>query len=387
MDEHYRPTPGTAMEDLDTPCLVIDMDALDHNMDVVADFYEGRSSKLRGHSKNHKTPAIALRQIRRGGTVGGVCSAKVAEAEVMVHGGVPSVFITSEVVGEKKIERLCSLASQAEMMVACDSAANAQALSNAAQAQGVELGVVIEMETGLRRCGVQDIEQGVTLAREVSGLPGLRFRGIMSHQVISGEPGPEERFAEGNRVVQGVIDLRDAIAGSGLPVEVVSTGETWSYDVAGDIPGVTEVQGGSYLLMETHYRYMTEFEYAAKILTTIISTPRRGRGCRGRRSALRGITARYARSLGPPRSSRRLNGRGSCRLQSRRRRIASSGRSGAFGTRAAGRHSQPLGPFCGTTQWQSRSCLGHPGARVPQLSPARECRNYGAGANSVDFIR
>ena len=276
MEEHYRPLPGVPMEELDTPCLLIDMDALDHNIDVVAEFYEGRSSKLRGHSKNHKTPAIALRQIRRGGTVGGVCAAKVSEAEVMVHGGIPSVFITSEVVGDQKIERLCSLASQAEMMVACDSAANAQALSNAARTQGVDLGVVIEMETGMRRCGVQDIEQGVTLAREINGLPGLSFRGIMSHQVVSGDPGPEERLAEGHRVIQGVIDLRDAIVDSGLPVEVVSTGETWSYDVAGDIPGVTEIQGGSYLLMETHYRYMTEFEYAARVLTTIISTPRPG---------------------------------------------------------------------------------------------------------------
>ena len=96
MNEHYRPEPGTPMEDLETPCLVIDMDDLDHNMDVIADTYEGKSTKLRGHSKNHKTPAIAHRQIRRGGTVGGVCAAKVSEAEVMVHGGISSVFITSE---------------------------------------------------------------------------------------------------------------------------------------------------------------------------------------------------------------------------------------------------------------------------------------------------
>ena len=82
------------MADLDTPCLVIDMDDLDNNMDVIANTYEGRGAKLRGHSKNHKTPAIAHRQIRRGGTVGGVCAAKVSEAEVMVHGGIPSWFTT-----------------------------------------------------------------------------------------------------------------------------------------------------------------------------------------------------------------------------------------------------------------------------------------------------
>ena len=276
MIDSQTPLPGTPMEELDTPCLVLDLNALDNNIDVIADYYRDRSSKLRGHSKNHKTPAIALRQIRRGGTVGGVCAAKVAEAEVMVHGGVPSVFITSEVVGDLKIRRLCSLAGQAEVMVACDSADNARALSLEAAAQGVDLGVVIELETGMKRCGVQEIHHGVSLAHEIDSLPGISFKGIMSHQVIPTMPDREDRVIEGNRVIKGVIDLKDAVVESGLPVEIVSTGETWSYDVAGEIDGVTEVQGGSYLLMETHYSYMTEFSYAAKILTTIISTPRPG---------------------------------------------------------------------------------------------------------------
>ncbi|MCI0802054.1 MAG: alanine racemase [Chloroflexi bacterium] len=276
MEEIYRPTPGTLMEDLDTPCLVIDMDDLDHNMDVIADTYEGRSAKLRGHAKNHKTPAIAHRQIRRGGTVGGVCAAKVSEAEVMVHGGIPSVFITSEIVASMKIDRLCSLAGQAEMLVACDQAANARDLSKAATARGVELGVVIELETGLRRCGVREIDAGVALAKEIVSLPGLRFRGVMSHQVIPDMPDREDRAVEAARTIKGVIDLKDAIESEGIQIDIVSTGETWSYDVAAEIPGVTEIQGGSYLMMETHYSYMTEFHYAGKILTTIISAPRPG---------------------------------------------------------------------------------------------------------------
>ena len=276
MDYNYRPKVGTLIEELDTPCLILDMDALDNNMDVMASFYAGQSSKLRGHSKNHKTPAIAHRQIRRGGTVGGVCSAKVAEAEVMVHGGIPSVFITSEVVAPLKIERLCALAGQAEMLVACDDPQNAKDLSQAAVAQGVELGVVIELETGLRRCGVQDTQQGLALAQTIHGLPGLAFKGIMSHQVIPAMPDREDRVTEGRRAIQPVIDLKDAIEAAGIPVDVVSTGETWSYDVAGEIPGVTEIQGGSYLIMETAYGYMSEFHHAGKVLTTIISTPRPG---------------------------------------------------------------------------------------------------------------
>ena len=276
MNEHYRPPPGTPIEDLDTPCLIIDMDDLDNNIDVIASTYAGTTAKLRGHAKNHKTPAIAHRQIRRGGTVGGVCAAKVSEAEVMVHGGIASVFITSEIVELMKIDRLCSLADQAELLVACEQAANARDISKAATARGVEIGVVIELETGLRRCGVREIDQGVALAKEIASLPGLRFRGVMSHQTIPDMPDREDRAVEANRAIKGVIDLKDAIEGQGIPMDIVSTGETWSYDVAAEIPGVTEIQGGSYLMMETHYSYMTEFHYAGKILTTIISTPRPG---------------------------------------------------------------------------------------------------------------
>ena len=276
MDQTYRPAPGTPIEELDTPCLILDMEAIDNNMDVMANFYAGQSSKLRPHGKNHKTPALAHRQIRRGGTVGGVCSAKVAEAEVMVHGGIPSVFVTSEIIDPLKIDRLCALAEQAEILVACDDIQNARDISKAAAVRGVELGVVIELETGLRRCGVQDTEQGVALAKTIHSLPGLSFKGIMSHQVISPMPDREDRVTEARRVIQSVIDLKDAIAAEGIPVEIVSTGETWSYDVAGEIPGVTEVQGGSYLLMETAYGYMSVFHYAGKVLTTVISTPRPG---------------------------------------------------------------------------------------------------------------
>jgi 3-hydroxy-D-aspartate aldolase len=277
MDQQYRPQIGTPIEELDTPCLILDMDALDHNMGVMAEYYQERGSKLRGHSKNHKTPALALRQIRRGGTAGGVCAAKVSEAEVMVQGGVPSVFITSEIVSPLKIDRLCALAHQAEMLVACEDPSNAHDLSRAATRYGVNLGVVIEQETGLRRCGVQNVEQGVALAKVIQSLPGLTFRGIMSHQMMA-QPSSnrEDRVTEGRQLIQQVIDLKDAIEASRIPVEIVSTGETWSYDVAGEIPGVTEIQGGTYLVMETNYGYMSDFQFAGKVLTTIISKPRPG---------------------------------------------------------------------------------------------------------------
>ena len=277
MLQAYEPQPGTPMAQLDTPCLILDMDALDHNMDVIADFYADRHSKLRGHSKNHKSPAIALRQIQRGGTIGGVCAAKVAEAEVMVQGGVASVFVTSEVVAPPKIARLCALADQAEILVACENAANAHDLSQAAVAQGINLGVVIEQETGLLRCGVQEVEPGVALAQLIDSLPGLSLKGVMSHQMMAEPSGDrEDRTTEAHHLIQPVLDLREAMLAAGLPVEIVSTGETWSYDIAGDMPEVTEIQGGSYLVMETSYEYMEDFHLAGKVLSSIISVSRLG---------------------------------------------------------------------------------------------------------------
>jgi D-serine deaminase-like pyridoxal phosphate-dependent protein len=276
MEALYRPLPGTPLDELDTPCLIVDMDALENNMGVIADFYKDRRCKLRPHVKNHKSPVLAHMQIRTGGTVGGVCAGKVSEAEVMVQGGIDNVFITNQVVTRDKIARLSALANQAEVLVACDHPRNAHHLSEGAQTAGATLGVVIEVETGLNRCGVQSPQEAMELAKLLEGLPGLAFRGVMSHQVIRGTPDRETRFTEGRRMVQKCLDARDAIEAAGIPVEIVSSGESWTYDVAGDIPGVTEVQGGSYLLMDTGYRYMTEFEYAGKVLGTVISTPRPG---------------------------------------------------------------------------------------------------------------
>ena len=276
MEDRYRPPVGTPVDDLDTPCLILDLDALEHNINVMSEFYQDRPCKLRGHVKNHRSPIIAHMQIRAGGTVGGVCASKVSEAEVMVEGGIENVFITNQIVTKDKIARLCSLAGRAEMLVACDDPRNANDLSSGAQATGATLGVIIEVETSLHRCGIRSPEQGVELARHIQTLPGLQFRGIMSHQTVQGSPDRETRFTEGHRAIQKCLNVRYAIEEAGIPVEIVSSGETWTYDVAGDIPGVTEVQGGSYIQHDTHYSYMGEFRYAAKMLCTVVSAPRPG---------------------------------------------------------------------------------------------------------------
>lgn len=274
--ENYRPSIGTPVNELDTPCLLIDMDALEHNMGLIADIYKDTVCKMRAHIKNLKAPVLAHMQINAGGTVGGVCAAKVSEAEVMVDGGIRDVFITNQVVTRDKIVRLCALAKRADVKVGLDNEQNLRLISEVASQQGATLGVVIEVDTSMHRAGVRTVDEGVRLARLAASLPGIAFKGVMSHQTLPGMPDRETRFIEGRRFIQMCLDVKDAIEAAGIPVPIVSTGETWTYDVAPCIPGVTEVQGGTYALMSEPYSYMDMFRIAAKVLVTVVSTPRPG---------------------------------------------------------------------------------------------------------------
>ena len=269
-----RPVPGTAIGDLDTPVLVIDLDALESNIRVIADAYRDASIQLRPHIKNHKSPQIAWLQIRAGGTVGGVCAAKVSEAEVFVEAGVPNVLVANQVVAPDKIRRLASLASRADMMVAIDDAEQVRRLSAGAVAAGVPIGIVIEVDTMMRRGGIREIGRAVDLATLTCDTPGLRFRGLMSHQVPTvAMPSRDARYTEGTGFINRVLEAKHAIEGAGIDVEVVSTGESWTYDVAKTIPEVTEIEGGTYIVMEMPYTYMDEFQLAAKVIGTIVSRP------------------------------------------------------------------------------------------------------------------
>ena len=274
--EHYRPAPGTPMRELDTPCLLIDLEAMEHNFQHIAATYRDTVCKMRPHVKNLKSPLLAHLQIQTGGTVGGVCASKVAEAEVMVEGGITDVLIANQVVARDKLVRLCALAQRADMKVGIDHADNLRTLSEIAQAQGVTIGVLIEVDTSMHRAGIRRVEDSVALATLAAALPGIAFRGIMSHQTLPGRPEKQTRLIEGRRYMQRCLEIKEAIEAAGVPVDIVSTGETWTYDVAADLPGITEVQGGTYALMSTAYDYMDEFIIAAKILGTIISTPRPG---------------------------------------------------------------------------------------------------------------
>jgi 3-hydroxy-D-aspartate aldolase len=274
--ESYRPAVGTPVYELETPCLLIDMDALEHNFGIMAETYRDTACKLRAHIKNLKSPMLAWMQIRAGGTVGGVCAAKVSEAEVMVEGGIADILIANQVVTPDKIVRLCSLAKRADVKVAIDDPRNVKLLSEIAAEHGVTIGVVIEVDTSMQRAGTRHVRKAVELAKLASSLPGIAFKGVMSHQTLPGRPDKETRMTRGREYMQMCVVVRDAIVAAGVPVGIVSTGESWTYDVAPTVPGVTEIQGGTYALMSAQYSYMEEFAIAGKILATVISAPEAG---------------------------------------------------------------------------------------------------------------
>ena len=265
---------GTPIEALDTPVLLLDLDALEHNIGVIAKHYRDKTIRLRPHGKNHKSPQILTMQIAAGGTVGGVCSAKVSEAEVFANAGAGNVLLANQVVDADKIKRLAALAKRVDTTVAIDAPAQIDLLAAGAQAAGATLGVAIEIDTMMRRGGVRCIDHAVALARKAAATAGLCFRGLMSHQVpaVRG-PTRQQRYAEGGRCIQRVLDAKAAIEAAGLTVEMVSTGESWTYDVAATFPAVTEIEGGTYAVMEVPYAYMGEFRFAARVMGRVVVKP------------------------------------------------------------------------------------------------------------------
>ena len=276
----FQPT-GTPVMDLDTPALVVDLDVMDRNIETLHGRFDQSSAKVRPHVTGHQTPKIAHRQLQAANTVGGISVTSVGEAEVFSDAGITDILVSSQIVTRSKIRRLCTLAGSNRIGVAVDNPQNVSDLSQAAEAQGVTLGVLVELDVGLGRCGVAPGDEALELARAVANSPGLRFDGIMAIAPLpsfsseaSDFPERQERDATSWQVLQHVLETRELIEKNSLPVSVVSVGGTHNYDVAAGMAGITEVQAGSYPLMDHLYcRMRSEFSPAAKVLAAVISRP------------------------------------------------------------------------------------------------------------------
>ncbi len=268
---------GTPVEELDTPALVLDMAEVEHNLKTVHSFFQGRTAKLRPHVKTHGCPALAHLQLAAGGTVGGVCTAKVGQAEVFAASGIEDILIANQVVTKGKIERLCALARRTRMTVAVDDLGNVADLSEAAQAGGVSLNVLVDLNTRLDRCGVAPGEPAVALAKEVDLSPGLRFAGLMAYEGCLLHQEYKDLVEETHKVIRPVLETKEMLDQAGLEVGTVSVGGTHNYEISGEMGGVTEVQAGSYVLLDNSYRrFRPALRPALKVMATIVSHPEPG---------------------------------------------------------------------------------------------------------------
>jgi D-serine deaminase-like pyridoxal phosphate-dependent protein len=265
--------PGMNKWDVETPALLVDVDALERNILRMSEYFAGVDAVLRPHVKTHKSPIIAHKQIKAGAV--GITCAKLGEAEVMVQAGIREVLIANQIVGESKIRRLINLARQSHLIVAVDHPVHVSMLSQAASVAGIQLDVLVEVDVGMGRCGVQPGSPSEDLTQFILKSSGLRFRGLMGyegHAVI--EPDPILRKQKAINAMDILLETKALLLQASIPVDIVSCGGSATYDIVSTIPGISEVQAGSYATMDsTYHNIRPEFECAITLLTTVISRP------------------------------------------------------------------------------------------------------------------
>lgn len=259
--------------DVPTPALLLDAAALERNIARMAAFFAGGPCLLRPHVKAHKTPEIARRQLAAGSCVG-LTAATVSEAEV-VAALTDDLLIANEIIGRERCDRVAALAHDRSIMVAIDSTAGLEQLADAARRAGVTIGVLVDVNVGQERCGLAPGHDVLALARRAADTPGIRLRGVMGYEGHA-QPMREdaERTSTARNAMRRLVATADLLRSSGLPCDVVSGGGTGTFAVSGRVEGVTEIQAGSYALMDTDYAAVgVPFEHAFAVLGTVVSRP------------------------------------------------------------------------------------------------------------------
>lgn len=257
-------------EEIKTPALVVDLDAMESNLESMAAFFRDKPCKLRPHFKNHKTPLLARKQIRAGAI--GLTCATLREAEILVSHGVDNILIANEICGDEKAACLADLSRHATVIAAVDSRAAVNDFARAQRNKKVRIQVVPDIDIGLNRCGVRDAEAALDLAKYAQS-QGLKVCGVMGYdghlQAIPKSPERDEVVRQGSKTL---VDASAMLKSEGISVQVVSTGGTGTYSVSGEYPGITDIQAGSYLLMDTMYvNRGAQFQRSLTVLATVIS--------------------------------------------------------------------------------------------------------------------
>ncbi|MNR79391.1 D-threonine aldolase [compost metagenome] len=244
---------GDLVDHVDTPALLVDLDAFEDNLARVHTRVLQAGLKVRSHGKAHKSPAIAHRQLAAGAS--GICCQKVSEAEIFVQAGIKDVLITNQIVGLRKVSRVAALAAHATIGVCVDHPKQVEQIGDAAARQGSHLDVLIEVDVGHNRCGISNAHQAIDLARTIEQYsPHLRFAGIHAFRGSAQHMRqPQERAAAVNSAVEKVRGIIHELETSGFPCTTVTGGGTGTYMLEASSSLYTEVQPGSYVLMDTDY--------------------------------------------------------------------------------------------------------------------------------------
>jgi D-serine deaminase-like pyridoxal phosphate-dependent protein len=262
---------GQPIDTLDSPQLLIDLDIVDANLRRMFTRFRDRGLAVRVHFKSLKCAGLA-RYIAAAGANGFLC-AKLNEAEILVDAGLTDVFIANQVVGPIKLKRLADLASRAQVRVCVDYPGNVDAMAQAARSAGSTIGVLVEVDTGMKRCGVEPGEPALALARHVHASKGLRFVGLQGYDGhLQLMPDAEERRDKCHEALAQLIGTRRLIEKAGIPVGVVTGAGTGTWEFVGAYEGVTEIQPGSFVLMDCAYHQVRpEFGCALSVRATVIS--------------------------------------------------------------------------------------------------------------------
>jgi D-serine deaminase-like pyridoxal phosphate-dependent protein len=269
---------GTRLAEVDTPALVLDLDAFERNLARLAGAVAGRGVRVRAHAKTHKCPEIARRQLAAGAI--GVCCQKVSEAEAMVEGGIGDVLVSNEVVGGSKVGHLAALAGRAKIGVCVDDAGNVRELDAACAGAGTRLDVYAEVDVGAGRCGVAPGAPALALAREVIRSANLRFAGLQAyHGAAQHLRSMSARRAAIAAAAEAAHSTRKLLEREGIACPVVTGAGTGSFMFEIESGVYNEIQPGSYVFMDADYARnewaapLPRFEHALFVLATVMSRP------------------------------------------------------------------------------------------------------------------
>ena len=274
--------PGMDEADIQTPCLVLDLDALERNIKRMGDFAKSHGMRHRVHGKMHKSVDVALLQEKLGGSVG-VCCQKVSEAEVFARGGIKDVLVSNQVRHPAKIDRLARIPKLGARAICCvDDIANIADLSAAAQKHGTQIECLVEIDVGAGRCGVQYGAPVVALAKAINAAPGLKYAGIQAYQgAMQHLDSYDDRQAKTQIAIEQVRETLDLLKAEGIESDIVGGGGTGSYYFESASGVFNELQCGSYAFMDADYGRILdkdgkridkgEWENALFILTSVMS--------------------------------------------------------------------------------------------------------------------